>query len=44
MVEGGTTSFRIVSAQEPKVLARLKGGAKGFHPLKGGARKHVTLF
>ena len=33
---GGTTSFEIVLTQELEVLAILLGGAKSFHPLKGG--------
>ena len=36
---GGTNSFGVVFGLELEVLAILKGGAKGFHSLKGGARK-----
>ena len=36
MLKGGTTSFEVVLTRELEVLAILKGGAKSFHPLKGG--------
>ena len=43
MVKGGgvTTSFEVVVARELEVLTILMGGAKGFHPLKGGGGQKV---
>ena len=45
MLKGGTTSFEVVLTRELEVLAILKGGAKSFHPLKGGGggAKSFTL-
>ena len=37
---GGTKSFEVVSTQELEILAIVMGGAKGFHPLKGGGGRN----
>ena len=42
-LKGGTTSFKEVKTQELEVLAILMGGAKGFHPLKGGHAKFYPV-
>ena len=34
--KGGTKSYEVVLTQELEVLAKVMGGAKSFHPLKGG--------
>ena len=39
----GTTSFEVVLTWKLEVLAILKGGAKSFHPLQGGALTIFTL-
>ena len=40
---GGTKSFKVVLTQELEVLAIVMGGggAKSFHPLKGGGTKSL---
>ena len=43
MLKGGTTIFEEFKTQELEVLAILMGGAKGFHPLKGGHAKFYPV-
>ena len=40
---GGGQHFEVVLTRDIEVLAIVKGGAKSFHPLKGGGVKGFTL-